>query len=138
MLAGATPVLVHNCGTGPRDGAGLGPDELMSKAEGLRDEYAGEMAQLSNRKRPATVTAGYNSETGQYAAGASSKGVCAETCVVNQLGGDPSKIVFTTAVRPRTGAPINICVSCEGQFGRSGFKGAGTVFDSDVLRLFDE
>ncbi|WP_431037738.1 DNRLRE domain-containing protein [Streptomyces sp. P6-2-1] len=138
VLAGATPVLVHNCGTGPRDGAGLGPDELMSKAEGLRDEYAGEMAQLSNRKRPATVTAGYNSETGQYAAGASSKGVCAETCVVNQLGGDPSKIVFTTAVRPRTGAPINICVSCEGQFGRSGFKGTGTVFDSDVLRLFDE
>ncbi|WP_066945774.1 ricin-type beta-trefoil lectin domain protein [Streptomyces lushanensis] len=138
VVAGATSVLVHNCGTGPRDGAGLGPDELMSKAEGLRDEYAGEMAQLSNRKRPATVTAGYNSETGQYAAGASSKGVCAETCVVNQLGGDPSKIVFTTAVRPRTGAPINICVSCEGQFGRSGFKGAGTVFDSDVLRLFDE
>ncbi|MGW4229916.1 polymorphic toxin-type HINT domain-containing protein [Streptomyces sp. NPDC004980] len=138
VLAGAAPVLVHNCGTGPRDGAGLGPDELMSKAEGLRDEYAGEMAQLSNRKRPATVTAGYNSETGQYAAGASSKGVCAETCVVNQLGGDPSKIIFTTAVRPRTGAPINICVSCEGQFGRGGFKGAGTVFDSDVLRLFDE
>ncbi|MQS06852.1 ricin-type beta-trefoil lectin domain protein, partial [Streptomyces alkaliphilus] len=138
VLAGATPVLVHNCGTGPRDGGSLGPDELMSKAEGLRDEYAGEMAQLSNRKRPATVTAGYNTETGQYAAGASSKGVCAETCVVNQLGGDPSKIVFTAAIRPRTGALINICVSCEGQFGRRGFKGAGTVFDSDVLRLFDE
>ncbi|MFD6530440.1 RHS repeat-associated core domain-containing protein [Streptomyces sp. NPDC060184] len=138
VLAGATPVLVHNCGTGPRDSAGLGPDELMSKAEGLRDEYAGEMAQLSNRKRPATVTAGYNSETGQYAAGASVKGVCAETCVVNQLGGDPSKIVFTAAVRPRTGALINICVACEGQFGRSGFKGAGTVFDSDVLSRFDQ
>ncbi|MFH8614206.1 polymorphic toxin-type HINT domain-containing protein [Streptomyces sp. NPDC017979] len=138
VLAGATPVLVHNCGTGPREGAGLGPDELMSKAEGLRDEYAGEMSQLSNRKRPATVTAGYNTETGQYAAGASSNGVCAETCVVNQLGGDPSKIVFTAAVRPRTGALINICVSCEGQFGRGGFKGAGTVFDSDVLRLFDK
>ncbi|MFF3764588.1 RHS repeat-associated core domain-containing protein [Streptomyces sp. NPDC001922] len=138
VLAGGAPVLVHNCGTGPREGAGLGQDELMSQAEGLRDEYAGKMAGLSNRKRPATVTAGYNKETGQYAAGASSKGVCAEVCVVNQLGGDPSKIVFTSAVRPRTGASINICVSCEGQFGRGGFKGAGTVFDSDVLRLFDK
>ncbi|MFB7516554.1 SpvB/TcaC N-terminal domain-containing protein [Streptomyces sp. NPDC056144] len=138
VLAGAVPVLVHNCGTGPRDGSGLSSDGLMSKAEGLRDEYAGEMAGLSNSKRPATVTAGYNTETGQYAAGASSKGVCAETCVVNQLGGDPSKIVFTSAVRPRTGEPINICVSCEGQFGRAGFQGKGTVFDSDVLRVFDK
>ncbi|WP_239090086.1 polymorphic toxin-type HINT domain-containing protein, partial [Sphaerimonospora thailandensis] len=138
VLASATPVLVHNCGTGPKDGAGLTPEELMSRAQDLRDGYAGEMAKLSNRKRPATVTAGYNVETGQYAAGASAKGVCAEVCVVNQLGGDPSKIVFTSAVRPRTGQSINICVSCEGQFGRKPFKEPGTIFDSDVLRVFDD
>jgi hypothetical protein len=137
VVAGGSSVFVHNCGTGPKDGKGLSPDDLMSRAEELRDQYAGEMAGLSQSKRPATVTAGYNVETGQYAAGASVKGVCAEVCVVNQLGGDASKVVFTSAVRPRTGAQINICVSCEAQFGRAAFQGKGTIFDTDVLRTFD-
>jgi RHS repeat-associated protein len=137
VLAGNTPVLVHNCGTGAKDGFGLSDDELLGKATQLRDEYADSLKGLSQSKRPATVTAGYNRETGQYAAGASKRGVCAEICVVNQLGGDPSKIVFTSAVRPRTGAPVNICPACEASFGRAAFPQTGTTFDTDVLRLFD-
>lgn len=137
MLAGTTPVLVHNCGTGAKEGAGLSGDELPERATQLRDEYADSLKGLSQSKRPATVTAGYNRETGQYAAGASGRGVCAETCVVNQLGGDPSKIVFTSAVRPRTGVQVNVCPTCEASFGRGAFPQSGTTFDTDVLRLFD-
>lgn len=125
---------------GPKDGAGLSHDELMTRAQELRDSYAEEAAKLSNRKRPATVTGGYNIETGQYAAGASGelgRGACAEASVINRLGGDPSKVVFTSAVRPRTGESINICLTCESLYGRGPFKEPGTVFDSDILRAHD-
>jgi len=137
VTAGNTDTLVHNCGSGAKDGAGLSDQELLDAAAGLRDDFIEEASWGSNRKRPATVTAGYNIETRQYAAGASNRGVCAEVCVVNQLGGDPSNIVFTTAIRPSKGLQVKICVSCEGQFGRAGFQEPGTLFDSDILRLFD-
>ncbi|WP_155358491.1 DNRLRE domain-containing protein [Acrocarpospora macrocephala] len=136
VLAGTTPVLVHNCGSGARDGAGLSEDGLLEAASGLRDEFAESASKLSNSKRPATVTAGYNVETGQYAAGGSFKGACAEMCVVSQLGGDASKIRFTSAVRPRTGDPVDVCMVCEVRYGRSSFVQRGTTFLSDFFARF--
>src|SRR5262245_27299672 len=97
---------------------------------------------MPTNKRPAVVTAGYNTETRQFAAAANAfNGACAEACVVSALGGDPGKIVFTSAVRPRK-APtelkqVKICSSCESRYGRGAFPAAGTVFSTDVLRLFD-
>ena len=41
--------------------------------------------------------------------------------VVGALGGDASKVKFTTAVRPRTGNEVPICPSCESSYGRSAF-----------------
>ncbi|WP_371617591.1 polymorphic toxin-type HINT domain-containing protein [Streptomyces sp. NBC_00454] len=143
VLAGATPVLVHNCKTStPQDGSGLSDDDLLTAAQGERDRFAREVGAMPTNKRPAVVTAGYNTETRQFAAAANAfNGACAEACLVGALGGDPSKIVFTSAVRPRK-APtelkqVKICSSCEIRYGRGAFQALGTIFNSDVLRLFD-
>jgi RHS repeat-associated protein len=139
IAAGDRKILVHNCGPGARDGAGLSPDQLMAASRKLRDDYANELAGLPKSSRPPiTVSAGYNTGTGQYAAGANREGVCAEWCVVDQLGGDPSNIVFTSAVRPRTGRQVRICPACEVRYGRDAFQEPGTNFKSDLLRIFDD
>jgi hypothetical protein len=84
--------------------------------------------------RPAVVTAGVNTETGQVATGCSGGGMCGEQRVVEALGGDPSKVQFTEAVRPRPGgAPFNevpVCTNCEARYGRDAFP-PGTQFQSD-------
>lgn len=138
VLAGNTPVLVHNCGTGAKDGSGLSDDDLLSATEALRDDYAASAFGSNKKSRPAVVTAGYNVETRQFAAGRShGDGTCAEVCVLNQLGGDPSKIRLVSAVRPRTGNQHPICVTCEAYFGRESFVSRGVQFATDILRLFD-
>ncbi|MFB8167419.1 RHS repeat-associated core domain-containing protein [Kitasatospora purpeofusca] len=143
VLAGTTPVLVHNCMTStPQDGSELSDGDLLAAAQGERDRFAREVGAMPTNKRPAVVTAGYNTDTRQFAAAANAfNGACAEACVVSALGGDPSKIVFTSAVRPRK-APtelkqVKICSSCESRYGRSAFPAAGTAFNTDTLRLFD-
>ncbi|MCW3844991.1 polymorphic toxin-type HINT domain-containing protein [Micromonospora yasonensis] len=136
VFAGNTPVLVHNCGSGTRDGAGMSDDELLQAAQDLRDEFA--QSVTGKKYSPASVTAGYNVETRQFAAGHSTgNGNCAEVCVINQLGGDPSKIRFTTAVRPRTGKQLPICFSCEATSPRSHFP-PNTQFRSDFIASFYE
>ena len=137
VLAGTTPVLVHNCmKTGSRDGSGLTEAELLEAAKGLRDDFAkNTVGPIGYKKRPATVTAGYNTETGQYAAGANSNGACAEMCVIDQLGGDASKVRFTNAVRPRqvTGPlrQVRVCLICEARYGRGVFMERGTEYETD-------
>jgi hypothetical protein len=42
-------------------------------------------------------------------AAANSAGACAEMCVIDQLGGDASKVRFTSAVRPFGGVgPVHV------------------------------
>ncbi len=141
VLAGDTQVLVHNCNTsGIYKSTGLSRSELEGAAIQTRDLFAKQMSGLSQSKRPTTVTAGYNIETGEYAAGGSSAAGCAEVCVANLLGGDTSKIRFTPAVLTRSTRLLEqqpVCLFCEARFGRSSFPSPETRFDSDPLQMND-
>ena len=128
--------LVHNCGSGAKDGGGLSEDELLEASIKLRDEFSQQVFTQHGRKSPATVTAGYNVETGQYAAGYNVKGACAEMCVMAQLGGDIGNIRFTSAIRPRTGGQVPVCLVCEARYSRSPFVQVGTLFRSDFFTRF--
>lgn len=100
---------------------------LLAKARGARDALSEALSKLPGKSRPATVTAGYNTETGEIAACASGGGSCAEDHVVEALGGDPSKVKFTEAVRPRTGEQVPICEKCQASYGQDAFP-TGTPF----------
>jgi RHS repeat-associated protein len=138
-------VLVHNYNcitTGPLNGGGMSEEELLSSAQSARDSLARQLGELPQRTRPAAVTAGYNLETGQYAAAANSAGACAEMCVIDQLGGDASKVRFTSAVRPRA-LPgdlqqVSVCLVCESRYTRAPFVEPGTTFKSDFIAQFYE
>ena len=98
-------------------------------AVGLRDELSARM-KLAD-PRPATVVAGTNILTGESVAAASSETGCAENGVEFALGVPAGQIRFTGAVRPRTGAPVDVCPKCEYRYGREAFPGAN--FQSDRL-----
>jgi RHS repeat-associated protein len=140
VIAGTTPVLVHNCNTsGIYKSEGLSPNELEGAAIQARDRFASEMSALSSKRRPNVAIGGYNTETGEFAAAASSSAGCAELCVINMLGGDASKVVRTVPVLLRPSnllAPRPVCLACEVQFGRDNVA-PETTFESDILRLFD-
>ena len=108
---------------------------LIREAELARDRVAAEMGRFRGFRRPATVTAGYNAESRGVAAACSGGGLCAEDRVVQQLGGDASKVKFTSAVRPRDIPPpfrqVPVCIVCEGNYGRDAFA-PGTLFESDL------
>jgi len=100
----------------------------------LRDEYA-----ASRTDNPAAVSVGYNPETNQFAAGASHcDGVCAEVCVANQLGSDPSKIQFlfcrrspnSPGLRSRNSPGLARRVMLLGLRGGLGDRGAGPFVGS--------
>jgi hypothetical protein len=91
----------------------------LSKARAARDLLSGELA--ARGRPPATVTGGYNTKTGEVAARACGGGQCAETHVLDALGGAIDDVRFTEAVRPRTGNEVPICPSCEATFGRDKF-----------------
>ncbi|MBK9261265.1 MAG: RHS repeat-associated core domain-containing protein [Polyangiaceae bacterium] len=127
---------------GGQTGAGKGgkttrgpPDDAaaLNAARAARDAKAAEVGGLRPPARPATVTAGYHIETRQIAVGCSGGG-CAEGKVVQQLGGDASKVKFTEAVRPRPDGPpfkqVPVCQNCETQYGREPFP-SGTQFKGD-------
>lgn len=121
------------------DPRGLCEDaDKLAEARAARDELAGELGTLPSRERPATVTAGWNVETGEVAARPCGGGSCAETHVVAALGGDPTKVKFTEAVRPRAQEPpfrqVPVCVRCEGTYGRDPFPAGTTSFQSDASR----
>jgi hypothetical protein len=128
-------ILVHNCGTGARSGEGLSDDELLASAQALRDDHVAEVVRTSSKRKMAgAVTAGYNIETREFAAGNSSaEGGCAEICVVNQLGGDATKIRFTAAIRARHGGLQEICPACEITFRRHQFVDPATTFQTDRI-----
>lgn len=84
-------------------------------------------------KVPATVTAGYNTKTGEVATATNegNGGRCAEDMVVEKLGGNKDDVKFTSATRPRTGDQVPVCPRCEGTYGRDSFPPDAT-FRTDV------
>jgi hypothetical protein len=105
--------------------------ELLARARASRDALAAELAPQGGRA-PATVTSGYNVRTGEVAARACGNSMCAESHVVEALGGVKEEVRFTEAIRPRTGAEVPICPNCEATFGRDVFP-PGTSFKTDNL-----
>ena len=95
-----------------RGGAG-NPSQAdpLAQARAARDAKAAEVGRAR-----AAVTGGYNRRTGEVVAGCSGNGFCAEDDVVRQLGGDPSDVQFTEAIRPRTGRQQPICQRCQGKY----------------------
>ncbi|WP_438029687.1 hypothetical protein [Sorangium sp. So ce233] len=109
----------------------------LDAARAARDARAAELGPLRPPERPATVTGGYHTETGKPATGCSGGGKCTEDRVVEALGGDPSKVKFTEAVRPRPHGPpfreVDVCERCERKYGREPLP-EGTKFESDKRR----
>jgi len=107
----------------------------LIRARAARDALAADLK--SQKYKPATVTGGYNTETGEVAAAQSGGGLCAEDNVVQKLGGDPSKVKFTEAVRPRklnsADPEVPVCTRCESTYGREPFP-KGTTFQSDLTK----
>lgn len=101
----------------------------LTEARAARDALSAELAGLKG-KAPATVTGGYNVNTGEVAARACGGGKCAENHVVDALGGAKGNVRFTEAVRPRTGAEVPVCPRCEATFGREPFP-RNTRFKTD-------
>ncbi len=104
-------------------------DGSLAEATAARDALAADLAPLKGRA-PATVTGGYNVETGEVAARACGGGKCAEDHVVDALGGAKANVRFTPAIRPRTGAEVPVCPRCETSYGRASFP-PGTRFKTD-------
>jgi hypothetical protein len=96
--------------------AAEGDEALLSQARTARDALAEEVG-----SRTATVTGGYNVETGEVAAACSGPGFCAENAVVSKLGGNAADVRFTEAIRPRTGLEVPICEFCQAQYAPSQF-----------------
>ena len=101
-------------------------------AVGLRDELSARMKDAV--PRPATVVAGTNVKTGESVAAASGEDGCAENNVERALGCSIGDIVFTNAVRPRSGAPVGVCPRCEYRYGRGAFP-SDAIFQSDKIKL---
>jgi hypothetical protein len=75
----------------------------------------------------ATITGGVNVTTGEVTAAYNTTGKCAEDVVVEQLGGDASKVRFSEAVRPRTGQQVPVCERCQQQYDLQQFP-EGVIF----------
>ena len=92
-------------------------------AEELITTYA--KGSVTMRNPPAVVIGATSRVTGQSVVGASRTSgagprgcwTCAERDAMLQLGGNPSDIVFSNPVRPRTGQVIAPCTICQAKFG---------------------
>jgi RHS repeat-associated protein len=102
----------------------------LAEARAARDALAADLAPLKG-KGPATVTGGYNVQTGQVAARACGGGKCAEDHVRDALGGEKGNVRFTEAMRPRTGQQVPVCARCEATYGRDHFPSGTTRFKTD-------
>jgi len=104
-------------------------DAVADGATAARNALADSLAPLRGRA-PATVTGGYNLNTGEFLARACGGGKCAEDHVAEALGGNKADIRFTSAIRPRTGEEVPVCPRCEATYGRDAFA-PGTKFKTD-------
>ena len=120
-VAAGVPVVTSSIAVAAKGG--------LTEARVARNALAAELAPLKGRA-PATVTGGYNVQTGEVAARACGGGKCAENHVVDALGGVKGDVRFTEAIRPRTGAEVPVCFRCEATFGREPFP-RNTRFKTD-------
>lgn len=102
---------------------------LLENAElALADELVA-LAGRSGRYRAnvSTMVGAVDLRTGKTAVGRAMRGLegCAEADAAAQLGFQ-TDILFTPAVRPRTGKVIPVCKTCQSQFSRSQFSPAAT------------
>ncbi len=101
-------MLVHNSG-------GYDPEDfpgLYEQAVAARDELG-----RSVGAKKAMVIFGWNTETGQIAAGLPDACGCPEDSVVAQLGVDPSEVMFTAPVRPKLLSVWRpLCSSCQTKY----------------------
>ena len=145
-FVGENGVFVHNgCGdeVGFRDM--MSPEDAAryddywynvgtSKAIEARDAKLKEIDTWSNTKRNdiTTVVGAVDLDTGNVAVGVKSskryggqtvngKPICAEDLAVQQLGGNKSSIVMTSAIRPRTGNTVPVCVNCQSIYSKNQF-----------------
>ncbi|WP_252250318.1 hypothetical protein [Clostridium sp. ZBS13] len=109
---------------------------LADKSIAARDAKVAEIQakSKSQQQKYITVVGGYNIETGEVAVGVKNTATdykkCAENLVVEQLGGDPSKVIMTPAIRPRNNATIPVCKYCQEKYSTSNFI-PGTTFGGD-------
>ena len=111
-------------------------DDNIAKAIAARDTEVARIQGLSisQQRKVATVVGGVDLRTGEIFVGAKDSSrygrlaVCAEDIVYRGLGGNQNaNIIMTSAVRPRTGQSIPVCVRCQTKYPYNQFIG-GTLF----------
>ncbi len=140
VLAGAAPVLVHNCPSGTRGPQGkFKPTLVVDRAQGnwdmearisdasaLRDQVAGAATGAAKSR---TYTAAVHRRTGDIAVSCSGNGSCAEPNILNATGWAASDVIFTRAMRRedvgdglgKTLQEKEICTVCQGNYGPDNF-----------------
>jgi RHS repeat-associated protein len=117
---------------GSKSGDAVWHAERYQAALDARDDVlrAFRLTDPKDYKGVATVLGCYNTETGEVAVGTkwfSGERYCAENVLLNKLGGDPSKVVMTPAIRPWGMKMILVCEMCQKVFPKSAF-GPGVEF----------
>ncbi|WP_331721196.1 polymorphic toxin-type HINT domain-containing protein [Streptomyces sp. NBC_00454] len=132
VLAGATPVLVHNCE--------LSYGEASEKAnQALSDELDKMHSTMSRSKirEFAMGSAAVDRKTGNVAVGMKKTGdgaFCAEDICRADLvarGAKPEDIVYSVPLRPLKRTPAPVCQRCESRTTRDQFA-PGTTWESDL------
>ena len=89
---------------------------------------------MSQQRKVATVVGGVDIRTGEVIVGIKDSSrygrlaVCAEDIVYRGLGGNQNaNIIMTSAIRPRTGQVIPVCIRCQAKYPLNQFMG-GTIF----------
>lgn len=104
----------------------------LTAARSARNALAAEIKAQRRTNDVATVSAGFNTRTGEVAARGCSRGKCAEDYVVEALGGKKEEVRFTEAVRPRHGREVPVCARCQEKYSREQFP-PGTRFDPEKV-----
>jgi RHS repeat-associated protein len=107
----------------PPPGSPLSKDEAFDKAAAVRDAKLEELDGLSGKQRNkvSTVVGACDPETGETGLGVKVTGqdrdMCAEDLARADLASktdtDPSKFVYSPAVRPRTDETVPVCTRCQ-------------------------
>ncbi|WP_163504777.1 hypothetical protein [Fodinicola acaciae] len=85
---------------------------------------------MSPEPQPSAIVGAVEIQDGTDAVGRSGGGRCAEQDAVDRLGGDPDLVLFSAAVRPRTGYELPVCRAvCQVAYAREQFDD-GVAFDS--------
>ena len=134
---------VRGVGRGSRETELFLPDEYYQKMDdNIAKTIAARDAEIirirglsmSQQRKVATVVGGVDIRTGEVIVGIKDSSrygrlaVCAEDIVYRGLGGNQNaNIIMTSAIRPRTGQVIPVCIRCQAKYPLNQFMG-GTIF----------